>query len=62
MGDIYKYARKVVIWLGEDPTLNGRRVFQNLQMLAEGDLRNINSIIESMIEGKDNPMSFLTRS
>jgi len=41
MGDIYAFARRVLVWLGEDPTLDGERTFQWLQDFAQGDQGNI---------------------
>jgi len=52
MGDIYKYAQKVIVWLGEDPILSGKRVFQILQMLARGDNQNIDEVTEHILERK----------
>jgi len=41
MGDIYAFAQRVLVCLGEDPTLDGERTFQWLQDLAQGDHENI---------------------
>jgi hypothetical protein len=52
MGDIYKYAQKVIVWLGEDPNLSGKRIFQIFQMLARGDIQNIDEVAEHILERK----------